>query len=182
MSIQDVRRRLGLKAREPTPKEVPKLLPPEETDGKSYLHKDRQADEAARVEIALAAVRKPAPVKQTGVWIRVPPPPLPIQVLRVPPLPSVRASLKQVTVLDHNPQTREPFIRAYVERYSSVKPGDPYYNEARSNTTVFCTRKLDHQIALTACHHYCESPCPEHLTKLHEMGWSRCAPGNQRSK
>ncbi len=93
-----------------------------------------------------------------------------LPIVRVPAYAKARGDIKQVTVIDYDDQGR-PFIRPYVERHHAT-PGDPYYEEMRHTVTVFCTRKLEFFVALVACHHYCNAPCPEHLAKLTSAGWT----------
>lgn len=91
--------------------------------------------------------------------------------IRVPPLPQARDGPRQVTVIDHD-DAGHPFIRSLVET-ATTKPDDPYYIHNRRTVTIHCTRKLEFSIALVACHHYCKAPCPEHIAKLAETGWSQ---------
>lgn len=118
--------------------------------------------------VAHPAVQREGPVVHLKIVVPKEPPRLVVP----PPYPRpVRgAQLRQATVLDYKPDGT-PFIRSYVEGSGVTRPGDTAYENARASCTIFCTRKLGFQIALTACHHYCQSPCPDHLEAIQTIGW-----------
>jgi len=148
---------------------APDAEPPE---GGSALERFR-AQQAARKEQAQQQA-PPSPVERDGpvVRLRIIQPKEPPQLLVPPPSPRPveGAPLRQRTVLDYKPDGT-PYIRGYIEGSGITRPGDPVYERARASTTVFCSRKLHFQVALSCCYRYCDAPCQDHIEAISTVGW-----------